>query len=518
MGILDRFRVSRQGAATKPRVERTLVVSDIHLGEDVLDENTDDLSRYITAINRELTAFVEYHAAMVGVRWHLIANGDLFDYVKLTLSSDDLEQGLLSEDNTPDVVVRKLDRIVEIHRPLFKALASFVLAGHRLTLIEGNHDAESIFPEVRERFVHHLTRLAERFSRDLKKGNDALDAEFVNRIQFRTWFESKSGDYHIEHGHAYDEWCAFEHNLAPWDYPGADRLATPLTHTTIPHFARAMGDFTTHGIDAMSPWAHLRTLTGLGSNTLTDVVRLYFKLLWRVIRKAGRRAQSARAELASVHQRRLVELASDVISPPTGDSLVSCPRSVYPLHALQALDRLRVTPADYSILKVICVFHADRLLVLGLAVVAALAPFVYGGWRGVLLGMGALAAGVAITVWARDKRSGNVKLDLEAAAQKVARLTGARYVVFGHSHRPVLRELKRDHENDASPASAYYLNSGCWVTREILRGEEGTGMTFVEMGEEGASLKRWRRHGEPEVLGSCHLSPLESGENTTERS
>ena len=257
MGLLNRFRRDRhKGPEASARPERVLVISDIHLGEDVLDESSADLSRYITALNRELAGFVRSHADRSDVQWHLIANGDLFDFVKLTLSPEELEGGVSSDENTPSMVARKLDRIFDIHRPLFKELARFVRSGHRLTLIEGNHDAESFFPEVRERFVSNLEALGARQS-----GGEE-DAEFSARIAFRTWFEAEPGRYHIEHGHAYDEWCAFEYNLVPLDSPGSDKLATPLTHTTIPHFARALGDFSTHGIDSMTTWQHLKLFIG----------------------------------------------------------------------------------------------------------------------------------------------------------------------------------------------------------------------------------------------------------------
>jgi hypothetical protein len=39
--------------------------------------------------------------------------------------------------------------------------------------------------------------------------------------------------------------------------------------------------------------------------------------------------------------------------------------------------------------------------------------------------------------------------------------------------------------------TSFYLNSGSWVTREILLGEAGEGMTYVELTQHGAALKRW---------------------------
>ncbi|MEL6544589.1 MAG: metallophosphoesterase [Myxococcota bacterium] len=226
MGWLSRFK--RTQNHEELREPRLLVISDIHLGEDVIDHGDTDFSDYIQALNRELAGFVAHYRA-IDAEWHLVINGDMFDFVKISMSEKDLEN---ADDNTPETVARKLDRIFEIHRPLFKELAEFVRSGHRLTLIEGNHDAETFFPEVRERFLSNLLALAHRAGRT--EGESVDEASLTDRVCFRTWFEAEPGRFHIEHGHAYDEFCSFEYNLAPYDRPGSERLATPLTHTTMP--------------------------------------------------------------------------------------------------------------------------------------------------------------------------------------------------------------------------------------------------------------------------------------------
>ncbi|MEM6531286.1 MAG: metallophosphoesterase [Myxococcota bacterium] len=486
MGLLSRFRRERprEPEPENTRAERVLVISDIHLGEDVLDESSADLSRYISALNRELAEFVRAHSVESDTHWHLIANGDLFDFVKLSLAPEELDGEVSTDDNTPETVARKLDRIFEIHRPLFKEFARFVRLGHRLTLIEGNHDAESFFPEVRERFVSSLEALAHR---DARAAGVDLDPAFSDRIAFRTWFEADPGRFHIEHGHAYDEWCAFEYNLVPLDGPDSNTLATPLTHTTIPHFARALGDFSTHGIDRMTTWQHLKLFLGMGPRMFWVVGRLYLRLLWEVLGKAGGRGRARRAALAEEQRARLGGLARE---------------TSYGLKTLEALDGIRAMPAEYSVAKMICVFHADRLFVIGLALLGLGLGFWLGGTLGWVAAASAGVVGAWVTHLANGNRSGQVWRDLEAAAASIAQITGARYVVFGHSHRPVLLDLHAAHGVGRFGERAYYLNSGSWVTREILRGEEGTGMTFVELGPEGAALKRWRSGGEPELLAT----------------
>ncbi|MEM6732096.1 MAG: metallophosphoesterase [Myxococcota bacterium] len=491
MGLLSRLKRRNDTAATpSARVERVLVISDIHLGEDVLDTSDIDMSRYISALNRELAAFVSTHRQR-DADWHLVINGDMFDFVKINAITADAE--LVEDENTPVTVARKLDRIFEIHRPLFKELAEFVRAGHRLTLIEGNHDAETFFPEVRERFVSNLAALGHRRARE--RGEELNENEFVERIAFQTWFEADPGRFHIEHGHAYDEFCAFEYNLAPYDRPGADRLATPLTHTTIPLIARALGgEFSTHGIDNLSSWQHLRRVLAMGPRVFWVMTKLYFHMLWEVLAKAVGRGRRQRAELAELHRSRLEALSAE---------------TPYGFKTLEALDAIRAMPAEYSVTKMVCAFHADRLFVIGLGVTGLALGFFLGGIYGWVVAGAAGVTGAVLTHLAKGQRSGNAWRDLEEAAGKIAGITGARYVIFGHSHRPVLLDLEAAYAIGRFGERAYYLNSGSWVTREILRGEEGRGMTYIEIGPEGATLRRWRSDGSPEQIAATGVeAPL----------
>jgi len=95
---------------------------------------------------------------------------------------------------------------------------------------------------------------------------------------------------------------------------------------------------------------------------------------------------------------------------------------------------------------------------------------------------------------------------LRVAAAEIADRTGARYVIFGHSHHPELVNLSREFGTGRYGEQGFYLNSGSWVTREILDEGGGSGMTYVEITSEGASLRRWRdpKQG-PDVLVSSDI-------------
>ncbi|MEL6544588.1 MAG: hypothetical protein AAFQ82_08170 [Myxococcota bacterium] len=237
----------------------------------------------------------------------------------------------------------------------------------------------------------------------------------------------------------------------------------------------------------MSTWEHLKLLFGMGPRMVWVLSRLYLHVVWEVLSKAGGRGRAERAALAEQHRSRLEALSQ---------------QTAYGLQTLQALDGLRAMPAEYSVTKMVCVFHADRLLVLALGALGLGAGFLLGGALGLGCALGAGAFGALLTHLANGQRSGQSWRALEEAAASIARTTGARYVIFGHSHRPVLLDLEAAHGISRYGERAYYLNSGSWVTREILRGDDGRGMTFVEIGPEGASLKRWRVGGGADTLAS----------------
>ncbi len=480
--------------------ESILVISDIHLGEDILDEGPDSLSEYIRALNRELAHFVAAHRqeAEDGRRWHLVINGDMFDFLKITDRRDTLQGGRdpthgrltpveRARDlvNTPSNVVWKLERVLEVHRPLFKELAAFLLDGHKITIVEGNHDAEFYFDEVRDTLRQALVRLAERVHKqDKRKG--VFDAELVaNGLAFRTWFEASAGRYHIEHGHQYDPYCSFEYNLAPFDNQEVGTLATPLTHRAVPYVADLLGDFSTHGIESWTFREYIGFFAKRGLRTLWTLMLLYFTVGWELLRHTGRKRQEQLQTWRVQHQQHLRELAE---------------RTPYGVGTLQDLDAQKALPVEYSPLRVARAFYFDRV-VIGLAglvgaLVGALADgrLAWGVWLGTFL---VVAVGVMLS--ARGRRHDIAAL-LRKAAARIADVTGTRYVVFGHSHHPELVDLTVSFAVGRFGERAYYINSGSWVTREILLGEAGSGMSYVAITKAGAALLRWVGPNQPPVI------------------
>lgn len=505
MGFWSRI-IGRKPKETRQEAEEAiLVISDIHLGEDVLQEGPEHLSAYIRVLNRELAEFVQAHreSGRSGRRWHLVINGDMFDFVKVSVAPETPEEETyqawsrrLNANETisesKQTVLFKLRRMLEIHRPLFKELARFVLEGHRITMIEGNHDAEFFFDEVKSTVRDFIIDLAERVHRE----NDGTELDrqlLMERIAFRSWFIASSGRYHIEHGHQYDQYCSFEYNLQPVERE--DIIAVPMSHRVMPYFSDLLGDFSTHGVDKWTLGQWFRFLFSLGPRMIWVLATTYAAAMKEVLQGSGAKRREALKAAAEAHRQRLESLARE---------------TEYGYQTLSNLERLRATPAEYSVWKMMHVFYIDRLLVGAVSVLLLLVSLLIGGSTGLIMAGVVLTLGVGASVVMARSRVSSVEELLRVAAAQIADETGARYVVFGHSHHPELVDLKARYGVGRFGESAYYLNSGSWVTREIMLGDASKGMTFVELSEKGAALKRWQGlHREALVLASTHAPDQE---------
>jgi hypothetical protein len=373
-------------------------------------------------------------------------------------------------------------------------LATFLLDGHRLTFIEGNHDAEFYFPEVREALRQNLVQLAEQVWRRQRRDNTMDRDDIEARISFREWFEVSPGRYHIEHGHQYDEYCSFEYQLAPYDRQNSNTLATPLSHRAAPYFGEHAAEFTTRGLHETGFLYWARYALGRGPRVLWSLFKAYWLMVYDLIGLAGPRRRAERLTLRERHQERLRQLAHD---------------SPYGFGTLELIDKLKATPAEYSRFKIYHGGYFDRFVIAAFMLVVALCAILLPwGWA-VLTLVADLAVGFFAFWFLR--RAGKVDLsgNLRRAAARIAEITGVRYVIFGHSHRPELVDLRRSFGVGKFGESAFYLNSGSWVTREILMGKKGEGMTYVEITGRGATLRRWLgREEEPVVLAASDPSAM----------
>ena len=228
---------------------RYLVVSDLHLAD--VEEYADGWkayksSRYVydEEFDRLVRRFVDESAP--GDRLTLVLNGDIFDFDVVTAVPErppwpvhgfERRRGL---DPTAEKSAWKLERMLEHHPRFVATLAAFVAEGHELVYVLGNHDREFHFPEVQRALVDSLERRAGADGRTLPP----------EPVLFRPWFHYVPGELFVEHGHQYDMYTTFRHQLWPTvPRRGRPTLALPMGNLSNRYLMTRMGFFNPHASD-----------------------------------------------------------------------------------------------------------------------------------------------------------------------------------------------------------------------------------------------------------------------------
>lgn len=478
-------------------IQQIVVVSDIHLGEDLIEYGPPSLQRFVNRLNEEFVSFLSWLKQTQRERPVLLAiNGDMFDFIKLSLrptrteaetrfkqevSHDEWRFGL---ENTPERVLWKLERILEHHRPLFILLADLVGEGHSLHIIAGNHDREFYYPQVIERLRATLADLY--FSRNPARDSKSARDDFATRMQIDLWFyhfapaalgqgaseqAAPMGGVYVEHGHQYDAFCSFEYLLTPVKKPGDLKIALPLSHRAIPFFADLVGDMSTHNLDTKGFVEHLKALFQLGPRLISAFLIAYFKAVVILFKESGDKERIVRAHLQKEHEQERDRLAHEKALPP-------------PL--LKALDDLHARPAEFDMFKMAQGFYADRFIWLfALLVVLALdLLFVKGALAKLISGLlVACVMFVGLKILG-SMRAYDTRVVLRKAAARIDALLRPDVIIFGHSHKPELCPLAHGH----------YINIGSWISRAAATGEAEWGMTFAWIDlqkQKPSGLYRW---------------------------
>src|SRR5215470_4236070 len=138
-----------------------LVISDLHLGEDIKPATKSGYLPHVPLLERELESFLEHYrkSRRDGRPWELIVNGDMVDFLSICLfpdgpdgPADDPEARVWGLGTDAESARRKMERVLARHPGVFRALARFVGAGNRLGIVAGNHDVEFHWPVVQETF------------------------------------------------------------------------------------------------------------------------------------------------------------------------------------------------------------------------------------------------------------------------------------------------------------------------------------------------------------------------------
>ena len=492
MGLRKMWRRVR---SLSERPHNLLAMSDLHLGCDLKPGQKLDKPR---PADPALVSFLDWHAIHRTDRkpWRLILNGDIVDFVAITqvpqgpvpfeISAEERDLGLAP---TELKCVWKLRRTAERHPAVFDALARFVHKGNSLHIIRGNHDAEWRWPLVQAELRRILLERA-------APASPAARRRFERNIEFHDWFYLEPGFFYAEHGHAHDTYSVQSDFFA--EHGGAlaqQEMQLPLSSKVLRYFVNRYTEQVelADDVDAWGVKEYLDWVLKAG-NPLR-VAADYFVMVFRVIYPVLRQ---------SLKISRAVARAADKAIAPKVDEHAHIRRM---LARFQGTDKqanqlvaIAARPGEQSLFDSMQLFYLDRMLLalLCLACAISTAGVVNGFWprAGGITAVGILFA--ALNALLGGKRKTDAHPMLRQAARRVAQVFDVKYIVMGHSHRPV---------DEQAGNGARYFNLGSWT------GRPGEGFPHVAVEGGTAELRRWK--GPPVValappirLGAAETMPL----------
>lgn len=439
-----------------------LVVSDLHLAD--IEDHADGWKRHkgsAAVFTSELDAMVGEHLAKLvpGDTFTFVLNGDIFDFDLVTAFPDDGSLGPLSAnerryglDATAIKSRWKLDLILD-HHPVFMAtLGRLVAAGHKVVLVAGNHDRELCFEAVAERFVERVSAVA-RADADGARGE----------VLVEPWFFHVPGEIYVEHGHQYDHYSSYTHNVDPtYEKSGERHLALCTGNLSNRYLLSKIGFFNPHATDFILSaggylahwWRHYAlTRRSLVFNWLLGSLRALFALL--AIHRAQHRAPPPDYPAKVVAAGRRHGLDADTSER---------------LHALAS------PPVTTRFGKIVREFWIDRVLLsaslTGATVALALSPAAL--WVKLVVPLLAFPLFWFLYGWLVGNQNAlTTDHAIHENARRIARLVDAPVIVFGHTHGSELVPLGR---------GLSYANSGTWAPSWDAAGRATPGrQTFVSV-------------------------------------
>ena len=478
MGLAKMWRRVR---SLSERPHHLLAISDLHLGCDLRPGNKLEKAR---PTDGPLSSFLQYHATNRegGKPWRLILNGDIVDFVAITMvpkepvpfeiSSEERALGLAP---TEPKCVWKLRRTAERHPLVFDALARFVHKGNSVHIIRGNHDSEWRWPAVQE----ELRRILAERSGCPRRKIDRL-------VEFHDWFYLEPGFFYAEHGHAHDHYSVQNDFFSA--HNDDSEIELPLSSKVLRYFVNryteqveVADDVDAWGVKEYLDWV-------LKAGNPLRVAADYFVMVFRVIYPVVRQ---------SLKISRAFARAADKALAPAVDR---------DAHVRQLLTRFQGTdkqarqlaeiasrPAEQSLFDSMQLFYLDRMLLAVLCLVGALglAHLVDGFWAkaGALTCVGIIFA--ALNAMLGKRRRTDAHPMLQEAARRVAQVFDVRYIVMGHSHRAV---------DQAVGNGTRYFNLGSWTP-----GRSYDGFPHVAVVGGSAELRRWK--GPPVIQLKPEIPP-----------
>jgi len=366
-------------------------------------------------IDEDFAGLLEHFQDQTDGPIELVLNGDVFDFDNVTQLPDEPEgridwlarrRGLASEAWMSQF---KMERIIADHPRWFGALRAFLANGHRVVIVTGNHDAELCWPAIQA-----LLR-------------ETLHAPDEEKLVFCEWFYLSGGDTYISHGHQYDHNCVTDPINPLISVHGRPRVRVPFGDLAGRYMLNGMGYFNPHATDnfIMSAtqyarfffrymlrtqplllWSWFWTAMATLLISLRDHWRPAMRDPLRVDEKVADIAQRSNATASMVRKLRALDVPSVCRKP----------------FAL-----LRELWLDRGLLFLAILFAAWQI-VLHINIAFSISPL----W--IVVPLALLLPPYAI--YAKSVKSAVFTAPLldDRRASLIAEITGAKRVVFGHTH------------------------------------------------------------------------------------
>ncbi|MDC3958308.1 hypothetical protein [Polyangium jinanense] len=425
-------------------MHHTLVISDIHLCE--VEPGTGPWMRHRQRAflpDGEIAGMLEavLHAVR-GQRMTLVLNGDVFDFdaprvIDGRSACHDLPRD--AEHGVPAIAA-----ILNDHPIVLEALGRVLDEGHDIVIVSGNHDVLLTLPEVRAHLAARLCDAA--CALRARDRSPSARAAIAARIHFRAWMHVTPDRVVIEHGHLYDPYCSYRYPMAPYDDGGREIVATMGSMGTRLLVSR-LGYFNPHD-DSSVMMTKLGYLLHWARYYLFS--RRWLALIWAfgTARILARLWRSRRPFCRARYRGNVLACARE-----TGERVAAVAR-----HA-----RLFEPPAESRFLRVVRELWVDHVFVILVgAALGALFISAVGMPLGLLGGIVPLLVFMLYDRLVPKPPLAETWLRVGRVMRNVAKIHGARAVVFGHTHNP-----EGSWEGDV-----FIGNSGSWSA--AMDGPDGT--------------------------------------------
>ncbi|HYZ89795.1 MAG TPA: metallophosphoesterase [Myxococcales bacterium] len=463
-GVWKRVRGS-----LRERPHNLLAVSDLHFGCDLKPGARPSRRGF----DSQFAAFLDFHAEnrKDGKPWRLVLNGDIVDFVAITVtppddagfvvSEEERQFGLGSEESK---CVWKLRQTVARHGEVFDALARFLHQGNFLHIVRGNHDAEFHWPAVQAEFRQQL---ANRLGL-----NGWARRRLEQRIEFHPWFYLEPGLFYAEHGNAHDRYSV---QSSFFDPTGVTReLDLPLSSKVLRYFANRYAEQT--DLDEVDTWGVPEYIDWvLKAGNPLRVAADYFVMVWRVTYPIFVQSLKAWRRFARAADQAISQVDANGSSAHVRKALGwFCGNEAETRQLLAIASR----PAEESLFDSMQLFYLDRALLALFSLAGAIVAIgaAHGAWPKIGASVAVAIVFAALNAVLARRRTTDSHPLLQQAARRVAQLFDVKYVVMGHSHRVV---------DETIGSGARYFNLGSWTNAR-----DGFPHVAVEGGV--AELRFWR--------------------------